>query len=209
MPRTTCAGGAQTLHGGGSLLLAPFYFGLYGGSELSGVLDSDERQQAIYSETGYRPAVRSLVLQRDLGDFRPPIDRQQILIRRQTSIELSVDPPSRSWWEACLFEPFDRTRAVLVDRGGAVLAAVNFWNMETMAGTWRVQAAGMAGLEVADPRRRQGLATYLLGEALRQLHARGVSLVEVHVEETNAAARALFERLGFEQVDAGTIYRKV
>ncbi len=200
--------GARTLHGGGSLLLAPFYFGLYGGSELSGVLESDERQQAIFGDSGYRAGVRSLVLQRDLADFRPPIDRQQIQIRRQTAVEMFADPPTTTWWEACVFEPFDRTRAVLVDRGGSVLAAVNFWNMETMAGTWGVQAAGMAGLEVTATRRRQGLATYLLGEALRQLHAQGVSMVEVHVEETNAAARVLFERLGFRQVDAATLYRK-
>ena len=46
------------------------------------------------------------------------------------------------------------------------------------------------------------MATYLLGEALRQLHTQGVALVEVHVAEENAAALRLFENLGFEQVDS-------
>ena len=59
--------------------------------------------------------------------------------------------------------------------------------METMAGAWGVHAVGVAGLEVAPSARRQGLATYLLGEAFRQLHAQGVALVEVHVAEENAA----------------------
>ena len=168
------AGGARAIYGGGSFPLAPFYFGLYGGSELSGVMESDERLQSLFREAGYHPSIRSLVLQRELGDFRPPIDRQQLQIRRQTIVEMVVDPPTTSWWEACLFEPFERTRAMLVDRNsGALLAVVNFWNLETMAGTWGVQAVGMAGVEVDATRRRQGLATYLLGDALSPIARTG------------------------------------
>jgi ribosomal protein S18 acetylase RimI-like enzyme len=201
--------GAKTLYGGGSYPLAPFYYGLYGGSEFSGVLDSDTRTQAIFQAHGYRVFKRSLVLHRDLAGFRPVVDRVQMQIRRQTSVEMVVDPPTATWWEACVFEPFDRTRCVLMARdGGPPLAAVNFWSMETMLGAWGVHAVGVAGLEVGPVRRRQGLATYLLGEALRHLHAQGVALAEVHVAQENTAAQALFRNLGFEQVDASVLYRK-
>jgi ribosomal protein S18 acetylase RimI-like enzyme len=201
--------GAKTLYGGGSYPLAPFYQGLYGGSEFSGVLDSDRRGQAIFQEHGYRPVKRSLVLHRDLASFRPVVDRVQMQIRRQHCVEMIVDPPTATWWEACVFEPFDRIRCVLLARDrGAPPAAVNFWNMETMIGAWGVHGVGIAGLEVAGNRRRAGLATFLLGESLRNLHAQGVALAEVHVAEENAAALAVFRNLGFEQVDAAVLYRK-
>jgi GNAT superfamily N-acetyltransferase len=202
--------GAKTLYGGGSYPLSPFYYGLYGGSEFSGVLQSDLRMQAIFQEHGYHEAKRSMVLHRDLAGFRPAVDRAQLQIRRHTTVEMFVDPPTTTWWEACIFEPFDRTRCILVERdGGPPRAAVNFWSMETMVGAWGVHAVGVADLEVGAGRRRQGLATYLMGEALRHLHTQGVALAEVHVAQENTAAQALFRNLGFDQVDASVLYRKV
>ncbi|MBI3838986.1 MAG: hypothetical protein HY288_13780 [Planctomycetia bacterium] len=122
--------GCKTLCAGGSYPLSPFYYGLYGGSELSGVLDSDASAQTIFCEHGYKEAKRSLVLDRDLATFRPVVDRQQMQIRRHTTFETVVDPPTTTWWEACIFEPFDRTQFLLRPReGGAAAAAVNFWTM--------------------------------------------------------------------------------
>ncbi len=197
------------LYGGGSYPLSPFYYGLYGGSELSGVLESDAQSQEVFRAADYRSARRSLVLHRDLAGFRPLVDRQQIQIRRTTRLETMVDPPTRTWWEAVMFEPFDRTRWSLVEReGGPSLASVYVWNLETMAGTWGVHAVGIVDLEVHSDRRRRGLATNLLGEAFRQLQAQGVSLAEVHVPEENEPALAVFRSLGFERVDASTLYCK-
>jgi GNAT superfamily N-acetyltransferase len=202
--------GAKTLYGGGSYPLSPFYYGLYGGSELSGVLDSDATGQHIFAEHGYQREKRSVVLHRELSSFRPIVDRQQMQIRRQTTLETIVDPPTTSWWEAVMFEPFERTRCYLVPRDGSrPPASVHFWNMETMSAALGVHAVGIVGLEVQDPRRRQGLAKYLLGEALRQLHAHGVALAEVHVPADNPAAQGLFAALGFTQVDGTTLYCKV
>lgn len=201
--------GAQTLLGGGSYPLSPFYYGLYGGSELSGVLDSDTIGQRIFSDHGYQAQKRSIVLHRELASFRPAVDRQQMQIRRHTNVETVVDPPTTSWWEAVIFEPFERTRCFVVPRdGGHAVASVHFWNMETMSAALGVHAVGIVGLEVTDPKRRQGLAKYLLGESLRQLHAHGVALAEVHVAADNQPALALFNGLGFAQVDATTLYCK-
>jgi ribosomal protein S18 acetylase RimI-like enzyme len=201
--------GAKQLYGGGVYPISPFYYGIYGGSELSGVLDSDAAQQRLFVAAGYQIARRTLVLHRDLTSFRPMVDRQQMQIRRTTRLETMIDPPTHSWWEAMLFEPFDRTRWSLAEReGGPSLASVHIWNLETMIGAWGVRAVGIVDLEVTGDRRRRGLATNLLGEAFRQLHAQGVSLAEVHVPEENAAARAVFAHLGFVQVDTSTLYVK-
>src|SRR5262245_57869205 len=125
--------GAQQVYGGGCYPLSPFYYGLYGGSEFSGILQSDVERTKIFEQHGYREARRTIVLERELAGFRPEIDRQQLQIRRHTVFESIPDPPTTSWWQACLFEPLDRTRGVLMSRGSCEpVASVNFWNMETM-----------------------------------------------------------------------------
>jgi GNAT superfamily N-acetyltransferase len=201
--------GARQLFGGGTARLAPFYYGLYGGSEPSGILDSDRPSQALFEAHGYQPASRSLVLHRELAQFRPVVDRQQMQIRRHNTLQAVIDPPTSTWWDACLYEPLDRTEFVLVPRGATAPAArVYFWNMETMAPAWGVRAAGIVGLEVWGEQRRQGLATFLLGEAIRQMHAQGVALAEVQVAADNESAVALFQKLGFNEVDQAVHYRK-
>ncbi len=201
--------GATHLYGGGNYPLSPFYYGLYGGSEFSGVLQRDQRMQSLFRDHGYQELHRAAVFHRELCDFRPAIDRQQLKIRRQFTVETIVDPPTTTWWEAVIFEPFERTRCLLTPKdGGPALASVNFWNMETMVGTLGVHAVGIVGLEVAPNQRRQGLAKFLLGEALRQLHSQHVALAEVHVAEENATALTLFRGLGFNQVDSSILYCK-
>ncbi|REK15745.1 MAG: GNAT family N-acetyltransferase [Planctomycetota bacterium] len=201
--------GAKTFFGGASYPLTPFYCGLYGGSQFSGVLDSDQRLHTVFQTANYRQVNRSVVLQRDLMGFRPVVDRQQIQIRRTTRLETVVDPPAGSWWEAVMFEPFERTRWALVEReGGPSLASVHVWNLETMLGTWGVHAVGIVDLQVTSERRRRGLATNLLGEAFRQLQSHGVTLAEVHVPQANEPALAVFGNLGFEQVDGSALYCK-
>lgn len=203
------ARGAKVLYAGGSYPLSPFYYGMYGGSELSGVLDSDVQAGELFRTAGYQVGQRSVVLHRDLAGFRPVVDRQQIQIRRTTRLETTIDPPATSWWDAVMFEQFDRTRWTVVEReGGPSLASVYVWDLETMAGAWGVHAVGIVDLEVTSDRRRRGLATNLLGEAFRQLHAQGVSLAEVHVPEENVPGRAVFANLGFEQVDGSSLYFK-
>ncbi len=66
-------------------------------------------------------------------------------------------------------------------------------------------AAGTAGylqrLAVATDRRREGVATTLVVDALRWMHRRELTTVMVNTGVTNTAALALYERLGFERLD--------
>ena len=203
------AAGAKELFGGGGLPSSPFYFGLYGGSEFTGVLDSDPRMQQVFHAAGYLPRQIWTVMHRDLATFRPTVDRQQMQIRRHTSFESNVDPPATSWWDACTFEPYERTLCFLAPRErGPAAASVQFWNMETMTGAWGVHAVGLVNLLVSAERQRQGLARFLMGEAFRQLHSQSVAMVEVYVPEENTPAVAVFASLGFEPVDRAVHYVK-
>jgi ribosomal protein S18 acetylase RimI-like enzyme len=52
------------------------------------------------------------------------------------------------------------------------------------------------------------MATFLLGEAFRLLYEHGFAVIEVQTMEENAGALALYESLGFDIIDRGSVYRK-
>lgn len=202
--------GAQVLYGGGIYPLNAFYLGLYGGSELPGVLDTDVEAQRLYQAAGYQEIDHCLVLHRELKSFRPLISREQLAVRRVTTLRETADPASHTWWEACTVGAFERTRHELVANASQqVLAGATTWNMEPLSASWGVRTVGLIDVAVEPEHRRRGLATYLLGEIFRRLQQAGVALVETQtMQREHGAAVAFYERLGFKQVDRGAVYRK-
>jgi GNAT superfamily N-acetyltransferase len=201
--------GAKVLYGGGIRPLNPFYWGLYGGSEPPGVLDSDGESQALFTAHAYREIDRTVVLHRDLASFRPLVDRQQMQIRRGADVEVIADPPAASWWDACVMSPYDRIQFRLRPRNAAEpIASAVFWNMEPLATGRGVRTGGLIDVQVAPPFQRQGYATYLLGEAMRQLQDEGFAAIEAQTMIHNAASLAMYRKLGFQQADSGAVYRK-
>ena len=130
-------------------------------------------------------------------------------MRRKYHVEATFDPPARHWWDACSYGLTDRTRFVLRSPSQeAPASSVTFWDMEPLASSWGVQAVGMIDLFTYEDFRRQGLATFLVGESLRQLHAYGVARCQVQTMRYNEAALGLYHKLGFEEVDTGVVLRK-
>lgn len=201
--------GSRVAYGGGIRPLTPFYLGLYGGSELPGVLVSDADALRRYRSSGFEEVDRCGVFHRRLTDFRPIVDRKQLLIRRQCEVRVVHDPPCRTWWEACTFGGFDRTRYELVPKDGkAPRAWLTFWSMEPLSLSWGMRATGLCEVYVDQQQRRQGLAQFLLGEAFRQLAAEGIALVETQAMLGDAPAVGMLKKLGFQQVDEGVVFRK-
>jgi ribosomal protein S18 acetylase RimI-like enzyme len=201
--------GAQVMYGGGIAPFHGFYLGLYGGSELPGFLDSDVAEQRLFQSHGYREVDRVQVLERSIVGYRPPIDHKQMQIRRRSTIAAVVDPPLANWWEACAWSGLDQTRYELHLRDTGQLAAhASAWALEPLSAGWAVRAAGIVDLDVEESVRRQGLATYLLGDMMRQLAGQGVGLVQVQTMQANQPALKLYEKLGFKLVNQGAVYRK-
>ncbi|HVX14242.1 MAG TPA: GNAT family N-acetyltransferase [Pirellulales bacterium] len=201
--------GAQVLYGGGIAPLHGFYLGLYGGSELPGVLDTDVGAQRLFLSHGYREIDRVLVLERPLAGYRPPVDRIQLQVRRRSTISTLPDPPSTSWWDACSWCGLDQTRYELTLRDvGRVVATAQAWSLEPLSAGWGVRAAGILGLEVEESVRRQGLGVFLVSDIMRQLAAQGIGLVQVQTMQANQPALKFYEKLGFRLVDQGAVYRK-
>jgi ribosomal protein S18 acetylase RimI-like enzyme len=201
--------GSKTIWAGGVAGRDPFYCGLAGGSETRGLLQSDPARVAMFAAEGFQPAARSLVLHRDLARFRQPVDRAQMQLRRRMCVHAIADPPAQNWWDATTLGSYERTQFQLCARdAGEPEASITFWMMVPLSISWGVHAAGLIDLHVAENARRQGLATFLVCDALRQLFAQGISLVEVQIDAENLPATRLFAKLGFEQVDEATEYCK-
>jgi ribosomal protein S18 acetylase RimI-like enzyme len=201
--------GAKVLYGGGIKPLNSFYVGLYGGSELPGILNTDPQHQEFFRAAGYREIDRTVVLHRELAGYRPVFDRQQLLLRRRTAVEVTFDPPAQSWWESCTYDAISRMKYKLkLQEQNQVVAEATLVDMEAFSQSWGVRAAGLVDVEVLTSFRRQGMAACLLCEVLRQAAEQGVALVEVQTMQQNSAALALYKKLGFHQADSGAVFRK-
>jgi ribosomal protein S18 acetylase RimI-like enzyme len=202
------ARGVTAPRGGGSETLGGFYLGLYGGAGLPGILDSSAGMQEVFRRAGYAVAERIAVLRRPLAGFRPPVNRLQLAIRRATTLRVIDEPARRTWWEAATTTGIALRRYELRNVADELLGSGSFWDMQPIAAAWGVAAAGLMHVDIAGPRRRQGLASYLVAEALHDLAQEGVTLVETQVDEANAAAVSLFEKLGFTIAERGTVFAK-
>lgn len=201
--------GASVHYAGGIRPLDAFYLGLYGGSELPGVLESDTLQTEHFLRNNYKPSSRVVVLQRELVRFRLGASRETRQIKRDTSVEQTFMPPPRHWWEACVTGGQDRMRFALRERStGAEIAHVIFWDIEPLATSWGIPTVGMTDLWVDPAHRRKKAATHLLNESLKLVQRRGAAMVEAQTMAENAGALALYESVGFTAIDAGAVLRR-
>ncbi len=200
--------GAKVIYGGGVWPLCPFYLGLYGGSKLPGVLLSNHLAQQLYASHGYRVVDETVILECSVKGFRVPVHPKLVQLRRSVQVRTLVDPPRRSWWEACLLANFTQMVFQLVPKqGGDPLAWAMLRDMEP-EGASTLRAVGLLELEVLPAYRRQGLATFLLLEVFRYLQRLGVETLQTQTMARNQAALNLYQKLGFQQTNQGRVFRK-
>jgi GNAT superfamily N-acetyltransferase len=201
--------GASVFYAGGLKPLNSFYLGLYGGSEIPGVLHSNNLLRDACLRRGYSESAKVTIQHCDLTKFRPLVTRKVRQLKYNTRVLESADPSTNNWWEACVWGTHERDRFDLIDkREDRVLASASFWDVQPLSMSWGVCTAGLFDLYVEPDGRRQGCASLLLNEAFRLLRRRGVSTVEVQTMATNEAANAFYAALDFSEVDHGLVYRK-
>jgi ribosomal protein S18 acetylase RimI-like enzyme len=198
------ARGAAELLAGPLAPRNPFTFGIYGGSQSSGFLDSDTLARPFLEKRGYRLRDTVVVLQRKLAQGFNVADARFAAFR--TQFEVHAGPlPVQTWCRESVLGPLEAVEFRLVDRtrGGATVARTVLWEMETFRPRWDDHAVGVLSVEVQPDLRRRGLAKFLLTQILRHLQEQYFSLVEMQVLEGDAAGRGLAGQLGFQPVDAG------
>ena len=200
--------GATSIQAGAAPPCDPFYHGLYGGSEVSGFLESNSDAAPFLKALGYQPAQRIVVLQRNLkqGD---PISFRLSLIRRKMDTFIFATPESPAFWWYSRYGRLENVQFRLVPKGGGeAVAAVTVSGMDLYVEPWGERAIGLSELIVKDVSRRQGHAQTLLIEVIRRMRQEQVSLAEAHITEENTAAIATFKSVGFQQIDCGVVYRQ-
>jgi GNAT superfamily N-acetyltransferase len=201
--------GAKVLYGGGIQPLNPFYLGLYGGSELPGLLDSDLVARRLFRSHDYQEIERTKITQADLNSFEAVIDRSQMQIRRQMLVEEMIDFPTRNWWEACTLGEFELTRFEMVPRvGGPPVAWAMFRSMEPTGTNSLGRRSGLIEFQVDPAYRRRGYAVFLLSEVFRQFLRQGITTIEAQTMENNIPAINFYQKLGFKPIGEGSVFRK-
>lgn len=201
--------GASALWAGPMRPLDPFYFALYGGCDMPGFLESDRDAAPFLQARGYAPTKTCLVYQRRLDRPVNVVDARFGPLRARFDMQVLPRVGAASWWQECVNGPIEFLEFRLVERGtGRAAARADVWEMEGYALGWGLPTIGIRGLQVADDRRRQGLAKFLVTHILRYMQEQYFSLVEIQAMQDADAANSLCKLLGFEQVDVGHLYRR-
>ncbi|RUL87891.1 GNAT family N-acetyltransferase [Tautonia sociabilis] len=200
--------GAQVVYAGGRAPLNPFYWGLYGGSEFSGVLGAHESFHRAVRDRGFRPSARSVLLELDLlGLSDPPFDPRTLLLRRRYRVEVEPDASFERWWDALALGSTFATSFRVSDPLGHRVARATTWDMDGFERQDGRLRAGLIDVVVDPSRRRQGLGRYLIREVIRHHASRGIHALAVQTDEQNEPALALYRSLGFEPVEEAILYR--
>jgi ribosomal protein S18 acetylase RimI-like enzyme len=188
----------------------PFGFGLYGGSQSAGFLESDPTLRPFLEKRGYKVAATSLIFQRHLDRPFNVIDGRFPVLRRRYEVRSLPRRGTDGWYQEGVRGPLLEPQEFrLEDRTtGEAAGHASVWEMDPFSDRWNEHAVGIVAVDVAEGHRRQGLARLLLGQVLRFYHDQYFTLAEAQVSPDNAPALGLVRGLGFHQVDAGHLFRK-
>jgi ribosomal protein S18 acetylase RimI-like enzyme len=203
------AAGSTSIQAGQSRYIDPFYFGLYGGARPSGFLESDPDADPFFTASGYPPAERIGVFQRDLTDRKDPMNFRILALRRQTELVASDQPQEPTWWWYTHFGNIESMRFRLLRKSdGQRIAGMTVVGLDHFITKWGERVIGLVDVSVEESYRGQGYGQALIVETLRRLRTELVTRAEIHVPEENEAATKAVEGAGFSQVDTGIVYRK-
>ncbi len=201
--------GASTIFAGGLRPNNPFYFGLYGGSNSPGFLESEPNMAHFFRTHQYEAAHRCLVFQRKLEQSLNLVDTRFATLRRRFEVHMAPRSAIHSWWQECQVGQLEQFEFRLEERvSGLPAARVYYWEMEGYGWRWNTPAAGIMDIQVRSDLRQQGVGKYLIAQLLRYLQDQYFGIVEAHVNEDNESAIRMFRSLGFTHVDTGIAFRK-
>ena len=201
--------GAKQLYAGSQFPLNPFYLGLYGSSDTASVLASNKGFVELLLASGYQPKHRRVMAGRTLAGFRPPVDREQLQVRRRFKLAGPTDVLPDNWWDASVWALHELSRFDLVlPDGGEPIVSATLWDIDPLAASWGVRTVGLIHLDDTPEAREAGLSTFLLSEVLRQYQASGYAHFEAQAASEDESLLELFDKLGLIRYDQGALWLK-
>jgi ribosomal protein S18 acetylase RimI-like enzyme len=201
--------GATTLRVGAQKPNNPYLFGLYGGSNSPGILDSDAGAKEFLTAAGYTPGTEVLVFQRQLDKPIDVADPRFNLLRKRYDVQLLRSAVVGSWWQECVWGGLEPAEFRAVDKlTGLPAARATAWELEGFGWKWNHPSAGIIDVQVRDDLRRQGMAKFLVTHILRFLQDQFFGIAELQVFAASESGAGLCKSVGFELVDTGREYVK-
>ncbi len=203
------ANGAERATAFGHKERCPFYLGLYGGTQLPGVLVEQRPVLEALAAAGYQQRERTIILQRDLAQGAIPIDRSQHLLKRSYDIDAAINPPDSNWWEAATLGPFSRMQFDLLSRAtDEVCGQLLVWDMYPLAKSWNITSAGLVDMKIESEHLNVDTTRFFIAEVSRYLYRRAISLLEAQHSASDDRAATIFAELGFQPVDEAVVLEK-
>lgn len=199
--------GAKVIYAGGRSPLNPFYWGLYGGSEFSGILAGTPQVHEAVQNCGFRKVGESVLYEFDLT--RPePRHLNNAILRRESKFSVLEDEPGCPAWTSLALESFHTISIRIAARSdNAPIAAATLWPMSLYGRSDGVSRMGLIDVFVESSHRRKGYGRLLLTECIKCVAELGFRRLCVQTDAANQAADAMYQRLGFDRVGSATLYR--
>jgi len=202
--------GALEIHAGPMAPLNPFTFGLYGGSQSPGFLESDGDLGPFLQKHGYERTATVQVYQRPLDkSLLTFVDTRLPMLRRRFELRTLTRRGSSTWFQECVRGPIDVIEVRLEEKGtGQLGGRLLVWEMDTFSVRWNEHAVGILDVDIREDLRRQGLGKLMLNQVLRFYHDQYFTLAEAQARNDNEAGIAMLKGLGFYTVDQGHQYKR-
>ena len=201
--------GAKTLVFGSQWPTNPHLFGLYGGSNSPGVLESDADAKPFIEKHGYAQTSSMIVFQRKLDIPLTLADSRFNLLRKRYDINLLKSAAVASWWQECVWSSLEPAEFRVMDKlTGFPAARAIAWELEGFNWKWNAPSAGIIDVQVRPDLRKLGIAKMLLTHVLRFLQDQFFGIAELQVRADDPAAIGLCKSVGFEPIDIGHVYEK-
>ncbi len=171
-----------------------------------GIDMADDRTNTLLEEMGYVEIKRIDRWEVATTDFRPPISRDALSLRRSTRIEVQTIHPPGDVREAMIH--FDVERYVLREiRTGESLASVDLWTSDPEIQVMQMGDAILGELDGAsiDP---SGAMRYLITQLIPGLATRRIRSLHRCVATDNLTEVSLFGAIGFRRTSAGRVLAK-
>lgn len=198
--------GSEVLYAGAIHPLDPFYLGLYGGSELPGILRSHTSAHELFQSLRYQPVDECIVYRAHVPHAPVVLDARARRWLRRIRLQIDSEPVQDNWWDTCRYSGLEALGFHLV-MDNQIVARASGWLMFPTARNWGREGAAICGVQVVPQFRNQGLGILLLTHIMRHYYDSRVLDVEIQTMARNSVAQKLYTGLGFHEVDRGLVYR--
>lgn len=199
--------GSQVIYAGGRYPLNPFYWGIYGGSEFSGFLQSHQNIHPALLRNSFFETASSVMLEYNLAKNEPRHLKNTIL-KRESRLLILEDENPKCKWTTLAIEIFHPMMIYISDKNEVQsIAHSTLWPMSLFGRSAQQSRIGLIDVWVDQEQRRRGFGRLIITEVIKCAMELSYDILCVQTDATNEGALKLYESLGFQRTETTHFYR--